>query len=211
MLLGSKSGLLKEISRQPLPALLYEKINVATPRQFIAVYSILLICVVTDGEMAVPKVKLNNEGLADLHQALRDCLSRSADARYGLRLVCLLLVSAGFGCADVGPWFGKTGRTVQRWVHDFQSRGFAGLRDEHRPGRAGEFSSEELAQLREDLGHTPGAYRLEASEWTAELLAEHIKHCYKRELGGRQALRLLHRLMTESVARNATTISGHEG
>jgi transposase len=164
-------------------------------------------------EMNMPKVEFKNGSPADLQQALRDCVSRSAEARYSLRLVCLLLVAAGFSCAPVGRWFGKTGRTVERWVEAFQRHGIAGLRDEHRAGRAGEFNAEELACLADDLGRPPETFGLAAEEWTADLLAEHASRRYRHNLGVRQARRLLSRLLAEPAARvggRATFISGRK-
>jgi len=158
-------------------------------------------------------VELKNGSLENLQEALRYCLSHSADARYGLRLVCLVLVTAGFSCSTVGRWFGKTGRTVQRWVEAFQKDGIEGLKEEHRPGRVGTFSTEVLARRGDDLRHPPKIFGLEAEVWDSGLLAEHVKRRYGHGLGTRQAQRLLIRLHAGSVltmCKNATFISGPE-
>ena len=69
--------------------------------------------------------------------ALQQEISRSDESRYDHRLHGVLLVGQGHSCYEVGGWFGEHPTTIERWVHRFEHRGFAGLREGERKAALG--------------------------------------------------------------------------
>ena len=68
--------------------------------------------------------------------ALQQEISRSDESRYDHRLHGVLLVGQGHSCYAVADWFGEHPTTIERWVHRFEERGFAGLREGGSRGEA---------------------------------------------------------------------------
>jgi transposase len=104
---------------------------------------------------------------------LQDEIRRSDESRYDHRLHGVLLVAQGMTCPEVATLLGDSRRSVEYWVHRFETRGLAGLQEGARPGRPG---------------------RLTANLWDGRLLAEYLRRQHGIGLGVRQCQRLFRQL-----------------
>jgi transposase len=80
----------------------------------------------------------------DVVLGLQEEIRRSEESRYDHRLHGVLLVAQGATCPQVAPWLGDSPRTVEYWVHRFETHGLAGLREGERPGRPRRLSDQQL-------------------------------------------------------------------
>ena len=126
--------------------------------------------------------------------AIQQEILRSEEARYDHRLHGVLLVSHGLDCYTVAECLGQNATTVQRWVHRFESVGFAGLREGERPGRPGRLSDGDLAAIGEDLRKNPRQLGYGQNLWDGKLLSHHLQRAYGIGLGVRQCQRLFGQL-----------------
>ena len=125
---------------------------------------------------------------------IQDEIRRSPEARYDHRLHGILLVAQGMSCRQVGHLLGDSPRTVQYWVHRFESEGFAGLVDGDRSGRPTRLSDEQLDEISLVLRTSPSDVGLSANLWDGKLLSSYIAQKYNVELGVRQSQRLFRQL-----------------
>ncbi len=125
---------------------------------------------------------------------IQDEMRRSPESRYDHRLHGILLVAQGMSCRHVGHLLGDSPRTVQYWVHRFESEGFSGLVDGDRPGRPTRLSDEQLDEIGLVLRKAPSDVGLSANLWDGKLLSFYIAQKYNVELGVRQSQRLFRQL-----------------
>ena len=133
-------------------------------------------------------------GAKTMRIALQQEISRSDESRYDHRLHGVLLVGQGRSCYDVADWFGEHPTTVERWVHRFEARGFAGLREGERPGRPRRLDERTWEQLERDLRLHPRDLGYEQNLWDGKLLSYHLRQHYATQLGVRQCQRLFRSL-----------------
>jgi transposase len=126
--------------------------------------------------------------------ALRNEILRSEEARYDHRLHGVLFVSQGMSCYEVGKIFGHDPTTIQRWVRNFETRGFSGLQDQERPGRSQRLTLGQLQIVNRDLRKSPREFGYGQNLWDGKLLSHHIAQAQKVVLGVRQCQRLFHQL-----------------
>lgn len=126
--------------------------------------------------------------------ALQQEIVRSHESRYDHRLHGLLLVSQGMDCYQVAQWLGQTPTTVQRWVHRFERRGFAGLEEGERSGRPRRLTEAQLVRADRDLRQSPRQFGYAQNLWDGKLLAHHLDQSYGVRLGSRQCQRIFHQL-----------------
>lgn len=126
--------------------------------------------------------------------AVQQEIARSEDSRYDHRLHGILLVSQGLSCYRVAEWLGEDPRTIQRWVHRFETRGFAGLQEGERAGRPGRLNAAQVAAVGRDLRRSSRTWGYRQNLWDGKLLAHHLGQAYQVALGPRQCQRLFHRL-----------------
>jgi transposase len=122
--------------------------------------------------------------------ALHQEISRSDESRYDHRLHGVLLVCQGQSCYDVANWFGEHPSTIERWVHRFDERGFAGLREGQRDGRPRRLDDKTWEKLERDLRAHPRDIGYGQNLWDGKLLSHHLRQSYAIELGVRQCQRL---------------------
>jgi transposase len=126
--------------------------------------------------------------------AVQQEITRSEDSRYDHRLHGILLISRGLSCYQVADWLGENPRTIERWVHRFESRGFAGLQEGERAGRPSQLSKNQLAAVGRDLRRSPRDLGYGQNLWDGKLLSHHLAKAYDVALGHRQCQRLFHQL-----------------
>ena len=118
----------------------------------------------------------------------------SLEARYLHRLHAVLLVAGGCSCYEVGCWFHDSPRSVERWVHAYQAKGLAGLRDRLQCGPSCRVPSHVQQELVALLRQSPAACGYSQQRWSGKLLARHLTGCHGLQLGERQCQRLMRRL-----------------
>lgn len=133
---------------------------------------------------------LHPPGEQQLRAMLSAALHESAQTRYLHRLHSVLLVSLGRSCYEVAHWFGDHPRSVERWVHAFESSGDPGLHDHHHGGRRARLMLQQLDALAQDLTQSPSAMGYCQTRWSAKLIAHHVQLRFGVELSARQCLRL---------------------
>ena len=129
-----------------------------------------------------------------MHLAIQQEIARSAESRYDHRLHGVLLVSQGLSCPQVAAWFGQDPRTVARWIHRFETRGFAGLQEGERAGRPPRLTPRQVVAVDRALRHPPRSLGYAQTLWDGKLLAHHVAQRFDVPLGVRQCQRLFHQL-----------------
>ena len=137
------------------------------------------------------RVKIQDNKIMQI--AIQQEILRSEDARYDHRLHGILLVSKGHSCYEVGVMLGHDATTIQRWAHDFNKNGFAGLFDGEREGRPTSLNSSQWERLSKDLRKHPTIFKYEQNLWDGKLLAHHLTTKYNITLGVRQCQRIFHK------------------
>ncbi len=135
--------------------------------------------------------RLQPSGASALRAALAAALRLSEHSRYLLRLHAVLLVSVGRSCYEVAAWLGTDPRSVERWVHAFQTSDIAGLHDHHHGGRKSRLTHQQLDELAMVLCQAPQAQGYDRLRWSGKLVARHIRLLYRVELSQRQCQRLV--------------------
>lgn len=136
-------------------------------------------------------------GIADaagILLVLHNEIHRSEQSRYDHRLHGVLLVAQGLTCPEVAKLLGDSQRTVEYWVHRFETKGLAGLREGKRPGRPTRLSEEQLKVVSTALFLPPRESGLEGNRWDSKLLSVYLQREYGADLGVRQCQRLLRHL-----------------
>ncbi len=126
--------------------------------------------------------------------AIQQEIARSEESRYDHRLHGVLLVSQGLSCYRVADWLGQHARTVERWVHRFERRGFAGLQEGQRAGRPPRLTPRQVAAVGRALRNPPRTRGYAQTLWDGKLLAHLVAQRYGVTLGVRQCQRLFHQL-----------------
>lgn len=127
---------------------------------------------------------------ANIALGLQDEIRRSEESRYDHRLHGVLLVALGVSCPQVARLLGDSRRTVEYWVHGFEARGLAGLREGERPGRPSRLNPPQLKLVRAALRLPPQHFGLEGHLWDGKLLSAHVEQEFGVRLGVRQCQRL---------------------
>lgn len=138
------------------------------------------------------KMEIHNADVMRL--AIHDEIQRSDESRYDHRLHGILLVAQGFSAYRVAELLGQSPRTVQNWVRSFNEVGFAGLREDERPGRPARLDETALESLNQDLRKAPETFGYSRNLWDGKLLQHHLAQHYDVELGVRQCQRLFREL-----------------
>ena len=107
------------------------------------------------------------------------------------RLHCLLLVSCGCSCSEVGDWFDETPRTIERWVRRSNRDGIDALIDRPHRSRRSIVNGVEADRLERELRVAPAAFGYRGQRWTGDLLRQHLSRAYGLALSTRQCQRLL--------------------
>jgi transposase len=126
--------------------------------------------------------------------SLQDEIRRSPDARYDHRLHGVLLIAQGMSCPAVATLLGDAPRTVQYWVHRFETDGLQGLADHERPGRPTRLSTRQHAHIARVLRQEPAAVGLTGAIWDGKTVATYLEDRFGIALGVRQCQRLFRTL-----------------
>ncbi len=125
---------------------------------------------------------------------LQDEIRRSDESRYDHRLHGVLLVAQGMNCPEVAKLLGDAPRSVEYWVHRFEEKGLAGLREGERSGRPRRLSEDQLQEIDTVLHGTPRAVGLRGTLWDGKTLSAWIEQRYEVKIGVRQCQRIFRQL-----------------
>lgn len=124
---------------------------------------------------------------------LQDEIRRSQESRYDHRLHGVLLVAQGMTCPEVARLLGDAPRTVERWVHNFEQDGLAGLTEGERAGRPTRLNEGQLQAVQRVLRKPPSAAGLAGNLWDGKTFSAYLNRQYGIRLGVRQCQRLFRR------------------
>lgn len=117
-------------------------------------------------------------------------IQRSEDSKYTHRLHGVLMAIKGYDCYAIADVFGQDPTTIQRWVNNFNEKGFAGLTEGERSGRPKRLTEKQWNELGKDLRKQPIQFKYNQVSWDGKLMATHLKKKFKIELGVRQCQRI---------------------
>lgn len=126
--------------------------------------------------------------------ALRREARRTKDSDQSRRLLALALVMEGATRTAAARSAGMDRQTLRDWVIRYNEEGVEGLRDRPRPGRPGQLSDGQLAELAQlvEAGPDIGVHRV--VRWRCADLQAEIKRRFEVEVSERHVGRLLKRL-----------------
>ncbi len=125
---------------------------------------------------------------------LRLLYDKEDSAKGKLRLLAAIKRKEGLSIDDIAASINKPRRTVHGWLHRFEQRGLAGVRDKKQPGRPPKLKKSQLKQLRADLLKGPQACGYGEQLWTRKLVQEHVRKRFGASFVERHMTRLLHKL-----------------
>jgi transposase len=127
--------------------------------------------------------------------AHQDEIRRSDESRYDHRLHGVLLVAQGISCCEAARVLGDTPRTVENWVHRFETEGLAGLTEAERSGRPSRLSPAQIAEVETALRQSPAEAGVEGGGvWDGKTLSRCLEQKFEVELMARQCRRLFRQL-----------------
>ncbi len=138
--------------------------------------------------------KLEIEDAEIMRIAIQQEIRRSEEARYDHRLHGILLVAQGMNCCEVADILGQGSRTVERWVKQFNTTGFAGLSEGERTGRPRRIAEAQWEQIGRDLRKHPRELGYQQNLWDGPLLGHHIRGRFGIEVGVRQCQRMFRKM-----------------
>lgn len=131
---------------------------------------------------------------------LRELLARADDPKAVKRLTVALAYKDGVPVDVLSDRYGVPRSTVYYWLDRFEERSpDDAVRDESRPGRPPRLDADDREALRADLDREPPEFGYDdASEWTPELVRDHLDEAY----GVRYSLGHVRRLLREMDGRD---------
>ncbi len=121
---------------------------------------------------------------------LQQEIQRSEEARYDHRLHGVLLVAQGMTCPEVARLLGDAPRSIEYWVHRFERKGLAGLKEGERTGRPSRLSEKQIKEINRVLRARPSDAGMKVNLWDGKTLSAWIQKSFKLELGTRQCQRM---------------------
>lgn len=125
---------------------------------------------------------------------LRAAACRTEDSDQARRLLALALVMEGSTRTAAARSAGMDRQTLRDWVIRYNAEGVEGLRDRSRPGRPGQLSEEQLAELARLVEAGPDIDVHGVVRWRCVDLQAQIKQRFEVEISERHVGRLLKRL-----------------
>ena len=133
------------------------------------------------------------EKLEDLDdEDLRDALSEAESAKAAKRLMVALAYKDGVSVSTMEERYSIPRSTLYYWLDRFEKYSIVdAIEDESRPGRPPKLDTADQENLRADLERPPTEYGYEQSDWTPELVRDHIDRVYDTSYSEGHVRRLL--------------------
>lgn len=128
--------------------------------------------------------------LSDLHGAFR----REKPGKSRDRLQAAVQRKKGRGVDAIAAQLGRAQGTISNWLRRLHDRGPEGRHDRKSPGRPCRLSREQLEAVVRDVGREPADSGFERGNWTAGLVAAHVRNRFGVRYHRSGALALAHRL-----------------
>jgi transposase len=125
---------------------------------------------------------------------LQQEIQRSEESRYDHRLHGVLLVAQCMTCPEVARLLGDAPRSVEYWVHRYDQRGLAGLREGERSGRPSRLNEKQVREVNRVLRAKPTEVGMRVNLWDGKTLSAWIEKTYGVQMGVRQCQRLFRQL-----------------
>lgn len=127
--------------------------------------------------------------------ALRQALSEVESAKAAKRLMVALAYKDGVPVSALADRYDIPRSTLYYWLDRFEGRSIAdAIEDESRPGRPPKLSDTGRRRLRNTLDRTPAEFGYGATQWTPELVTEHIEEAFGVSYSEGHVRRLLREL-----------------
>jgi transposase len=105
------------------------------------------------------------------------------------------VVAHGISCCEAAGVLGDAPRTVENWVHRFETEGLAGLTETERSGRPSRLSLAQMAEVGTALRQSPAEAGVEGGGvWDGKTLFRYLEQKFEVELMARQCQRLFRQL-----------------
>lgn len=125
---------------------------------------------------------------------LRAGARRTKDSDQARRLLAIALVLEGASRTEAARVTGMDRQTLRDWVIRYNAEGIEGLHDRARPGRPGQMTAAQLAELKQLVEAGPDIAVHGVVRWRCVDLQGEIKRRFEVEISERQVGRLLKRL-----------------
>lgn len=116
------------------------------------------------------------------------------DRTYLQKLQALRLFAKGASHEAVELTLEVSARTLRRWIRQWNSRGFEGLKPRPHPGRYSKLGPDGLAQLEADLERSPQDFSYREDAWSTRLVLIHLATRFNVKYHISSIYRLLRRL-----------------
>jgi transposase len=127
-------------------------------------------------------------------EELRVAARRTKDSDQARRLLAVALVLEGTSRTEAARVTGMDRQTLRDWVVRYNAEGVAGLRDRPRPGRPGQLTAAQLAELERLVEAGPDIAVHGVVRWRCVDLRAEIKQRFAVEVSERHVGRLLRQL-----------------
>jgi transposase len=126
---------------------------------------------------------------------LRRELANVESAKAAKRLVVALDYLDGVSVSTLARRYGIPRSTLYYWLDRFESEPIdLAVTDEQRPGRPPKLGEEDRQALRDHLESSPADYGHETSDWTPELVRDHVEEAFDVSYSVGHVRRLLREL-----------------
>ena len=99
-------------------------------------------------------------------------------------------LAQGMTCLEVARLLGDAPRSIEYWVHRFERKGLAGLKEGERTGRPSRLSEKQIKEINRVLRARPSDAGMKVNLWDGKTLSAWIQKSFKLELGTRQCQRM---------------------
>ena len=136
--------------------------------------------------------------------ALREALSDASNAKAAKRLMIALAYADGVRDDTLSKRYGIPRATVYSWLDRFEQETIKeAIEDESRPGRPPKLSDSQREQLFAELAQSPTEFGYEPTEWSPEIVKNHIEQVYETSYSLGHIRRLLRNHLSKKRWNNA--------
>lgn len=128
-------------------------------------------------------------------EELREALAEAPTPKAAKRLMVALSYVDGEPVATMAERYDISRSTLYHWLDRFENEPIEeAMADERRPGRPSQLSEADRTALATALAESPSEYGYDATEWSADLVRDHIESASGVSYSEGHAARLLREL-----------------
>lgn len=130
---------------------------------------------------------------------LHDALEEASTGKAAKRLMVALAYKDGVSVETLSERYDIPRSTVYYWLDRFEEMPIEeAVRDDDRPGRPPDLTTEERDELRADLTRSPQTFGFDARAWSAGMIRKHVAEKHGVEYSEGHIRRLLRSLRIDS-------------